>query len=391
MRRSIVCAAVFALAAAAVQAQQPPIVVGAVVTQSGNLADLAADLRKALLLWQEEVNDAGGLLGRRVELRLLDDRSEAIAADKLYERLIGEHKADLLIGPLGSAATLGAAAAAERHRRVLLNATGAARAVQKPAYRFVFQVPAPLGGYGAGLLEIARRMDYRRLAILARNDPGSREIAAQLREDATRAGLQPGEIDVYAPGNDDFGPQIARAQKAGAQAWIAFGQPQEAADMVKSFRKFGYAPAMFAAQGASDPRFVTLLGQDAEHALGLLAYDHRLKTRGNPRFAGAYARKWSAEPTHLAAEGYAAATVLEEAVRRAGSLEQGKLREALAALETETPLGPYKVDRAGAQLAARPAVIQTRRGRREVVGPESLATAGPRLPYPRWEERKILR
>ena len=70
-----------------VSAAEPPLLVGAVVTESGNLADLAADLRKSLLLWQEEANAAGGLLGRRVELRLLDDRSNAAASAELYEKL----------------------------------------------------------------------------------------------------------------------------------------------------------------------------------------------------------------------------------------------------------------------------------------------------------------
>jgi branched-chain amino acid transport system substrate-binding protein len=98
-----------------------------------------------------------------------------------------------------------------------------------------------------------------------------------------------------------------------------------------------------------------------------------------------------AEPTLLAAQGYAAAKVLEEAVRRAGSLDQEKLRDALQTLELETPLGPYKVDKSGAQLAAKPAVVQIQRGRRQVVWPETLATAKWQLPYPRWDERKVLR
>jgi len=99
------------LCAAPALAQQP-ILIGAALPQSGTLADIAADLKKGLLLWQDEVNVGGGLLGRRVELLLLDDGSESSAIGKLYEQLILERKADLLIGPMGSAASLGAAAVA---------------------------------------------------------------------------------------------------------------------------------------------------------------------------------------------------------------------------------------------------------------------------------------
>jgi len=86
----------------------------------------------------------------------------------------------------------------------------------------------------------------------------------------------------------------------------------------------------------------------------------------------------------------AAALLLEEAVRRAGSFEQDKLREALAGLEAETPLRRYQVDRNGAQTAARPLLVQILEGRREIVWPESLATAKWQ-PYPAWNTRKIIK
>ena len=183
--------------------------------------------------------------------------------------------------------------------------------------------------------------------------------------------------------------QVARARAAGADAWIAFGLPQDAAEMVKSFRKLGFAPRLFIAQGAADPAFVSLVGQDAEFAVGIAAYDRRARTAGNEAFAQAYAKKWSADPGLLAAEGYAAARVLAEAVRRAGSLDQEKLREALAALEAETPLGGFKADRDGAQTAARVLLLQVRRGRREIVWPAGLATV-PWQPMPAWSARKPL-
>ena len=379
----------FLLGASQALAQQP-IIVGAAMPQSGILADIAADLRKALLLWQDEVNAAGGLLGRRVEMVLLDDRSEAGASAKLYEQLILEHKADLLVGPLGSAASLGAAAAAERNRRVLINATGTARSVHRSGFRYVFQTATPLEAYGTGPVALARSLGLKRLVVLARDDPGARELVARAQESAVAAGLEAGPVESYDQGNTDFAPQVARARASGAEGWIAFGLPQDAAEMVKSFRRLKFAPRLFVAQGAADPDFIKRVGQDAEFTVAVPAYERRAATRGNAQFVAAYAKKWSAEPGLLAAEGYAAAKVLEEAVRRAGSVESGKLRETLEAMETETPLGGYKVDRAGVQLAARPVVVQIIRGRREIVWPEALATAKLQ-PYAAWEARKPLK
>jgi len=183
---------------------------------------------------------------------------------------------------------------------------------------------------------------------------------------------------------------VARARSAGAEGWIAFGLPQDAAEMVKNFRRLGFAPRLFVAQGAADPEFIRRVGQDAEFAVGISAYERRAPTPGNAQFVAAYARKWSAEPGHLAAEGYAAAKVLEEAVRRAGSVDTEMLRQELAALVTETPLGGYRVDRAGVQLAARPLLLQILKGRREIVWPEAFATAKLQ-PYVSWDARKPLK
>jgi branched-chain amino acid transport system substrate-binding protein len=375
------------------QAQSPgqqSVGVGVAMPQSGILADLAADYRKALLLWQDQVNAAGGLLGRQVELLLVDDRSESSDAGKYYELLIKERKADLLIGPFGSAATLGAAGMAERHRRVLVNGTGSARAVQKANFRYTFQAVAPLSAWGTGVLEVAKAQGLAKIHVLARDDPTSREMATRTREAAVALGLTVGEVEVHSAGADDFTPQVERARSSGIEAWIAFGLPADAAEMVKTFRKRRYTPRFFAAQGASSADFIKRVGQDAEYALGMSAYEVRARTRGNPEFVRDFAQKWSAEPGALAAEGYAAAKVLEEAVKRAGSFDQEKLREALGALETETPLGAYKVDRSGAQLAARTLLLQVQRGRREIVWPEPLATAKWQ-PYPAWEARKTLK
>ena len=389
MRR--VAAWLCALFAAGASAAEPAIVIGAALAQSGMLADLAADYRNALLLWQDEVNAAGGLLGRRVELRLVDDRSEAQAAGRIYERLIDEDKADLLLGPFGVAASLGAAAAAERARRVLVNATGAARILHKPGTRYVFQVPAPFSAYGEGVLAMVRAAGLRTLFVVARDDPASREMAAGLRDAARAQNLSVGEPALFATGLSDFAPLVEGARAAGAEAWVAFGDARSAAEMVKSFKRLGYAPPLFVAQGAEQPRFVDLVGQDAEEVIGLSAYEARFATPGNAEFAQAFAAKWSSQPTLAAAQGYAALKVLERAVRQAATLDQEKLRATLAGLETGTPLGAYKIDPAsGQQRAAQVAVIQIQGGRREIVWPATLAGAIWRAPYPSWESRTIL-
>ena len=206
------------LAGLAFAAQAQPIIVGAVVSQSGVQADLAAGYAKGLQLWEAQVNAAGGLLGRPVELKMLDDGSDAIRAGELYRQLIGEGRADLLIGPYGSAATRVAAAEADRARKVMVNGAGPARVVQQGQIRLLFQTVSSYAARGDGVLAVARRAGMTHLYIVARQDYASQEIAEATRVAALKQGFAVPEVETYSAFAMDFTATIVRAQGAQAQA-----------------------------------------------------------------------------------------------------------------------------------------------------------------------------
>ena len=380
LRRAAEVAFACLLAVSAAQAAEGDIVVGAAVTQSGGQAALAADYRNGLLLWQDDVNAAGGLLSRKVELRLVDDASQAARSAEIYAGLIAQ-KADLLIGPVGSAATLVAGARAERARRVLINAAGPAHTVHRRSPRYVFQVVAPYAAWSVGILELVRAAGCERLTVLGRDDSASTEMAEAARANA--AAMKFAAVsgpEIYSAGSADFAPLVDKAKAAGTDAWLAFGESRDAADMVIRFRRSGYAPAVFFATGAAESDFITRVGRDAEGSLAAIRYDARFATPQNAAFVRAYSERWKAAPGPAAAEAYAAGQVLADAVRRAGSLEQEKLRAALSSMEAGTVLGRYRVNPAnGEQVGVQPAVIQIVKGRRQIVWPASLKTAEPNL------------
>ena len=359
------------------------ITVGAVISQTGAHAELAADYLKGLQLWREQMNESGGLLGRRVELRVVDDNSQAVRARELYAELLRDPKVDLLIGPYGSAATLLAAAEAERARRVMVNGAGPAAVVHSRPGRFVFQTAVPYSAYGLGVLPVAETADLRKLFILARDDAASREMAEATRNTALN-GFVPVEVELYRPGTVDFAAQVAKARAAKAEAWIAFGDVRDAAEMVKTFKRLNYAPQLFFASAASHARFIALLGQDAEFSLGVVDFDPRVGNAEARAFTKAFTARWTVPPQLAAAEGYTTGVVLAAAVRSAGNLDQERLRAALAELELPTALGKYRVaPENGAQIGFRPELVQIRRGRPE--------TGTPLLPYPQWNERALIK
>lgn len=364
--------------------------VGAVISQTGSQAGAAAEYRNGLQLWTEEVNAAGGLLGRKVELRLEDDGSQAARAGPAYAELI-KTGAHVLIGPYGSAATLTAAAEAERARRVMLNAAGPSSQVHRRSPRYLFQAAPPYTAHADGVIELARAAGIQSLFIAARDDVASREMGEAALALAKARGFPQAHLAIFAGSTEDFLPELYQAMAMQADGWIAFGETRDAADMVKTFKRHGFVPRLFYARSSLDERFLTLVGQDAEFVLGSKDYDPGFARDGNRAFVAAYAAKWSRAPGSRAGAAYAAGTVLAEAVRRAGSLEAERLRVELARMELDTVLGRYRVDAAGAQVGMKPPVMQIVKGRASIVWPAELAERGTLAAFPAWTEREVMR
>jgi len=369
-------AAALALSPPAVRAA-PPLVVGLTLPETGLHAQAAEDARRGLVLWAEEASAAGG---RRVELRILDDGSDARAAGALYGRLARDHGAEALLGPYGLAATLAAAASAEREGRPLL-ATAFPSARRARGERHVFWLQPPPQAWAEAILAAVSAAGAERLYLLARDDPASAAIAQALRDAARGAGLAIAEAEPLRPGSGDFSASIARARAFAAQAWIALAGLHEAARMVEGFFRAGWAPALFFAQESDQAAFRAQVGRDAEGALAAVLWHERARTPGNAGFVERYARRWGAKPSAQAALAYSAGLAIGAAAARAQAPGAAALREALAAIEVETPLGTLRAGADGRWVVPGPLLVQVQGGRVEVLRPETAASAAAVLPY----------
>jgi branched-chain amino acid transport system substrate-binding protein len=109
---------------------------------------------------------------------------------------------------------------------------------------------------------------------------------------------------------------------------------------------------------------------------------------GAREFVESYKREFpGADTSYHAAAGYGGCEILVEAVRRAGSLDGGKLRETILKMDRNTVFGGFRVDQAGAQIARRMLTFQWQDGKKVIVWPEELASIQPRFPTPSWNQR----
>src|SRR3984893_10905022 len=379
---------VCALESASTANAQGTVRIGVALSQTGNLADSAGPYFKGLDLWREQANARGGLAGRQIEFVVYDDRSDPATAARLYERLITSDKVDFVISSLGSATAATGSAIAEKHKVVMINGGGAAEAIQQRGFQYVFQTAARISSYADGVLPLIEKYHVTTLELVSRDYAAARDISKAIKETINGHDVKVVMDEYFPAGTADFSSEIAKGHQLQPDLWIGLLYPSEAIETVRQFHSMNYMPRLFIANGVSQDDFIAAAGKDAEYALGMSLYEPSLPSEGNKDFVKTYHEKYNSDPGYYAAFGFVAGTVLEAAVKKAGSIDTEKVREVLTTLKLGTVMGRHEVDpKTYMQIGVRGLVVQVQNGKREVVWPEEFKTAEPKLPIPAWDKR----
>ncbi len=328
------------------------------------------------------------MAGRPIEFVVYDDRSDPATAARLYERLITNDKVDFVISSLGSATAATGSAVAEKHKMLMINGGGAAEAIQQRGFKYVFQTAARISSYADGVLPLIQKYGVKSMALVSRDYAAARDISKAIKQSLDGKDVKV-VIDEYFPaGTADFSSQIAKGQQLKPDLWVGLLYPSEAIETVRQFHSMNYMPKLFVANGVSQDDFITAAGKDAEYAVGMSLYEPSLPSEGNKEFVETHRKKYNSDPGYYAAFGFVAGTVLEAAVKKAGSTDIEKVREVLTTLKLGTVMGKHEVDPTTyMQIGVRGLLVQVQNGKREVIWPEEYKTAEPKLPIPAWDKR----
>ena len=153
--------------AAAARAEQPPIVIGASVSITGALAVDAAYHLHGLQQGIADANAHGGWLGRKIELKYYDDKSEAGTAVRLYTKLITEDNVNLLIGPYSSGITQAIAPLVNKYQKVTIEPEASLPDIYVAGNKWNIQGLPSSHGYLEGMLPLAKSHGAKTVALLS--------------------------------------------------------------------------------------------------------------------------------------------------------------------------------------------------------------------------------
>ena len=396
----VVIALVLWLGSGSVADAQPPIRMGATYAQTGSLAAMGQNMMRGSQLCIKHANDKGGVLGRRLELLVEDDQSDGPTAAAIYEKLIARDKVDAILGLYSSPLTEAVADVIEKHRMPMV-----ANAVATPIFRkgrkFVFMGGVPAERFLEGLIELAAGRGLKTVAVIYEDTLLQKTIALGVLELAKKRGLKIVLVEAYPKGATDFGGILERVMAASPEVLAAAAY--DVVVITRLLKKLGINPKMFGSTvEVALPEYHQSLGRDAEFVYGASPWEPELVTiragglipiarqyPGARELVESHRREFpGAQLSYHTANAYGTCQVLLEAIRRAGSLDGGKVRDAILKLDFNTAFGAFKVDGDGFQIGHRGVLFQWQDGKKVIVWPEELAPGQPRFPTPPWSERR---
>jgi branched-chain amino acid transport system substrate-binding protein len=366
------------------------VLIGGAISQTGRYAEPAGRQVNAIKLWVDEVNGRGGLLGHRINLILLDDKSDTQTAIKLYEKLIAEDKVDILLAPYSSGITEAVANVNERYKMPFVAYGAASTPIWEKGRKYIFSIVDIAENYQKGAVHLARQIGVKKAAIIGEDSLFPRQSAKGAKEWAGKLGIDIVVEENYPIKQTDFTALLQKIRGAGAEAIFSNSYFADAAAQLRQLREQNINLKLFSSTvGPGLPNFAEQLGSTAEFVLGFSQWEplpHVLKHPGMKEFIDAYEKRFHEKPNYHAGGAYGALQVTEAAIKKAGSFDSEKLRDALATIEVTNVFGRYKVDARGMNQHEG-LTFQILRGQRRIVWPEKWAETRAELPMPEWSKR----
>jgi branched-chain amino acid transport system substrate-binding protein len=380
-----------------VAAAKPPIKIGISLPLTGNFSEPGTAAQRGYQVWRDLVNKHGGLLGRKVQLVIRDDASNQNTIVSDYNRLISEDKVDLLLGTFSSLLNLPASAVAEKFHMVYVEPAGGSPRMFSRGFEYLFFAQQATAPHQADLfsswvrhLPAAKRP--KTAAYPTQDDPFTKPVIDGIRAKLEAAGIRTVYSKVYAPDTTDFDTIAAGIKSSGADLVAEGAVFDDGVGIIRSFKKLGYNPSvLFETSAPSESAlFSKAIGlPNTEGIFYAVSWSPSAKGSKYPKnqeFLKAYKKKYQGKiPAEDAADAFAAAQVLETAVRKVGKIDQDKIKDYLHAHPVRTILGPLSWDTTGAPRQAF-LLAQWQRGKSQIVLPKVIATTKKVVfPKPNWK------
>ncbi len=308
------------------------IKIGEYASLTGKEAGFGQTSHHGIVLALEEINAAGGVLGKKLELFHEDNQTKSGESATAVKKLISRERVVALIGEVSSGRSLEAAPIAQA-AGIPMIAPAATNPKVTETGNYIFRVCFIDPFQGTVMAKFARDdLKARKVAVLSSvSNAYSLGLARFFKETFTASGGEIATEKNFSEGDKDFRAQLTAVKAAGADAVFVPGYYTESALIVRQARDLGLTMPFFGGDGWEDEQLLKIGGEALN---GCYYSTHFSAENTDPvvaQFTAKYKARWDGEvPGAFSALGYDAVYVLADAIKRAGTTDGPKLRDALA-------------------------------------------------------------
>jgi branched-chain amino acid transport system substrate-binding protein len=360
-------------------AQGNPIRIGVVTPLSGTYAGIGQQVKWGLELAAKEINAAGGVMGRKLELVYEDEEANPAVAVQKAEKLFQVSRVDFLTGTVNSGSTLAVGQLAERNGKLIATTVSFSDAITADkCSRNVFRVNARAGMQSATLADwLAGTKPGAAVFYLGPDYEMGRSTVAAFKAAAEGRGAKTvGEV--FAPlDNKDYSPYFGQMRAARPAVLYTSVAGNDTVRLLSQMAEFGLNRNLqvVGASGTVTSQNLPAIGQAADGFVTGVGYTVTLDTPENKKFVAAFEAVNRAQPDLYGADSYGVLYFYKAAVEKAKSIETDKVRAAMRGLQWTTPQGT-KTMRAGDHQAMQDMyAVRVSGGKFEIVGKMAAAAA----------------
>jgi branched-chain amino acid transport system substrate-binding protein len=349
-----------------------PIKIGVDTPLSGTYAPIGQQVRWGLELATKEVNAAGGIAGRQIQLIFEDEEANPAVAVQKADKLFQVEKVDFLTGTVNSGSTLAVGQIAERANKLMATTVSFADSITTDKCSpNVFRVNARAEQQSAALAAwLAKDKPNPKVYFLGPDyEMGRSTVAAFQKGVKERGGTSLGEV--FAPlDSKDYTQYFGQIRAARPQVLYTSTAGNDTVRLLTQMQDFGLLNnlTVVGASGTVTSQNVGAIGSAADGFTTGVGYSPQIDTPENKKFLEAFRAAYKTDPDLYGADSYGLILFYKAAVEKAGSTETDKVRAAMGDLKWATPQGE-KTMRAGDHQAVQTMyVVQVEKSQFKIKG-----------------------
>ena len=295
----------------------------------------------------------------------------------------------MVYGPYASSIAFAASAVTEKYKVPMVAQGASAQTIWERGFKYIFQLYPKPEGQLIGLLAVAKKAGIKSVAIASEDTTFPKELAVIFQRLAKEDGLDVVFYEEYGKSPPDLSPLVLKMKAKNPDMIFVSAYLPEGVLMMRHSKDLNFNPKLYGFTiGPALDDWPKSLGNDGDLVTGTTFWESTSRNPGSKEFVEKYQKRYKDLPPYQTAAAYAGMQVLEAAVKKAGSFDNVKIRDALQNLETNTIFGPYKVDAKGSQVAKQAYVFQVQKGVRKVIWPDNVKEADLIFPTPPWGKQR---